>query len=66
MPAPSFAPAQLKGKTITLRLLEPQDLGGLSSAGREVDWSWMFSSLGTLEAMQNWIEERIRDFNEGY
>lgn len=65
METASFPPLELIGQHVTLRILSAEDRDEILKAGSGVNWSWMFSALDSPEAVNEWVNERLLDFETG-
>ncbi len=66
MNAPSFVPATLEGRDVTLEPLAERHFAGLCAVGLAPDlWRWTIDRLETEGDMRRWLDETLAEQSDG-
>ena len=66
MNAPSFVPARLEGRDVTLEPLAERHFAGLCAVGLAPDlWRWTIDRLETEGDMRRWLDETLAEQSDG-
>ena len=66
MNAPSFAPARLEGRIVTLEPLAERHFEGLVAVGLAPDlWRWTIDRLETEGDMRRWLDDTLAEQADG-
>lgn len=66
MNAPSFVPATLEGRHVTLEPLAERHFAGLCAVGLAPDlWRWTIDRLETEGDMRRWLDETLAEQSDG-